>query len=77
MSLVEVFADPPARAPRRVRSQAIAQTHQGPQWLRALRVRALALLLERVALGSSIKRNKRTSIIAPGREGSQLGVAGI
>ncbi len=39
-------------APRRIRGQAIAQNHQGPLNLRELR--ALALLLERVALGSSI-----------------------
>ncbi len=61
----------------RVRSQAAAQKHQGPLNLGELR--ALALLphkalisLRQQALGVIAES---TSIIAPGREGSQLGGA--
>ncbi len=63
------------RAPGRVRSQAIAQTHQGPQNLGERR--ALELLQENQH-GEWIPRQQRLRIsqsvliIAPGREGSQL-----
>ncbi len=64
-------------APRRVRSQAIALTHQGPHGVHV--PRALALLPHRV-LSSQRQQlpvmTLKTSIIAPGREASQSGGVG-
>jgi hypothetical protein len=64
------------RAPGRICGQAIAQIHQGPQGLRVQR--ALALLPHEAPNSlrqQYLRFDQSASIIAPGREGSQLGGA--
>jgi len=60
------------KSSRRIRSQAIAQTHQGP--LSKEEQQALALLPREWKLRGTMWSITCASIIAPGREGSQLPV---
>ncbi len=61
------------RAPRRVRSQAIAQNHQGPPGLMGHAGLGTTTARGHISAAVSSGNDQSASILAPGREGSQSG----